>query len=117
MTVQAQETALKKMGNIARYKMNMECTKEFFEVGRTQLKNVVQERENKIAAEKTRLEIIYDAVAFYKKKMAAVIVELEEVLSRSVPPRIVECEPWEIEIKGAMSMFDKDKYMNGEYNC
>ena len=102
------------MGNISRYGMNMECTRDYFEVGRTELENVVQEREKELADEEKRLCIIYDAVSFYKKKMAAVIVELEEIMSsRRV---IVECEPWEIELNNAISIFDKDKYMSGEYN-
>lgn len=113
-TIPAQERALKRMGNISRYGMNMECTRDYFEVGRTELENVVQEREKELADEEKRLSIIYDAVSFYKKKMAAVIVELEEIMSsRRV---IVECEPWEIELNNAISIFDKDKYMSGEYN-
>mmetsp|Transcript_11861 Transcript_11861/g.19232 ORF Transcript_11861/g.19232 Transcript_11861/m.19232 type:complete len:159 (-) Transcript_11861:117-593(-) len=67
-TIQAQEKALKKMGNISRYTMNMECTKDISEVGRTALEDVVEEREKELAAEEKRLSIIYDAVSFYKKK-------------------------------------------------
>ena len=53
-------------------------------------------------------------MSFYKKKMAAVIVELEEIMSSWRV--IVEYEPWEIELNNAISIFDKDKYMSGEYN-
>ena len=80
------------------------------------MKNVVQEREKELADEEKRLSIIYDAVAFYRKKMAAVIVELEEVMLRRERRIPVECAPWEIELDNAMLSFDKDKYMNGEYN-
>ena len=105
---------MKKMGNIPRYAMNMDCTKDIFKVGCTALEDVVEEREKEIAAEEKRLSIIYDAVSFYRKKMAAVVDELDKVMSRRRVP--VECDPWEIELNNAISIFDKDKYMNGDYN-
>ena len=66
-TIQAQEKALKKMGNISRYAMNMDFTKDIFKVGCTVLGDVVQEREEELAAEEKRRSIIYDAVSFFKK--------------------------------------------------
>ena len=105
---------MKKMGNIPRYAMNMDTTKDIFKVGYTALEDVVEEREKEIAAEEKRLSIIYDAVSFYRKKMAAVVDELDKVMSRRRVP--VECDPWEIELNNSISIFDKDKYMNGDYN-
>ena len=46
--------------------------------------------------------------------MAAVVDELDKVMSRRRV--IVECDPWEIELNNAINVFDKDKYMNGDYN-
>eukprot|EP00579_Thalassiosira_antarctica_P032918 CAMPEP_0202000074 /NCGR_PEP_ID=MMETSP0905-20130828/6486_1 /ASSEMBLY_ACC=CAM_ASM_000554 /TAXON_ID=420261 /ORGANISM="Thalassiosira antarctica, Strain CCMP982" /LENGTH=203 /DNA_ID=CAMNT_0048556439 /DNA_START=74 /DNA_END=686 /DNA_ORIENTATION=- len=91
-----------------------EITNKFEEVQGGGHPNSGVGEKKELAADEKRLSIIYDAVAFYKKKMAAVIAKLDEVLSRR--RATVECEPLEIELDNAISIFDKDKYTNGEYN-
>ena len=45
-TVEEQESVLKKLGNVSRYKMNKECTNDQFDIGRAKLKNVIAKRQN-----------------------------------------------------------------------
>ena len=84
--------------------MNMDFTKDIFKVGCTVLGDVVQEREEELAAEEKRRSIIYDAVSFFKK-MAAIVDELDKVMSRR---RVtVECDPWEIELNNAIQFLTR----------
>ena len=115
MTIQAQEKALKKLRNISRYKMNMDCTKDYFDVYHQKLKNMVTECMKELAAEKRKLEIVYKAVDFFKKKMARYMAKLDETLALNTSDTIVESELWEIELAKAVEDFYVEKYTNGEY--
>ena len=95
--------------------MNMECSKDYFDVGRHELKNVVAERKKELASEERRLEIIYDAVDFFKKKMTRYMAELDEIMALSKSDTIVESEPQELELAEAIKDFDVEKYINGNY--
>ena len=107
-TVKLQEKALKKLGNVRRYKLDRKCIDDQFDIGREKLKNIVVERGKQIAIEERKLELIYDAVAHYKTKMAAVLVELDEVMNRTTRR---ELQPWESTILAARKQFDEAAYM------
>ena len=76
---------------------------------------MVTGRTKELAAEERRFEIIYEAIDFFKKKMARYMAELDEILVLNKSNTIVESEPWELKLAGAIEDFDVEKYMNGEY--
>lgn len=95
---------MKKLGNVRRHKLDRKCVEDHFDIGREKLKNAVVEREKEIAMEKRKLELTHNAVAHYKTKMAAVLVELDEVMNRTTRR---ELQPWESTILAARKQFDK----------
>ena len=53
-------------------------------------------------AEERRLEIIYKAVDFFKKKMVSYMAELDEILALNKIDTMVESEPWELKLAEAI---------------
>ena len=80
-TVKLQEDALKKLGNVRRHKLNRKYTEDHFDIGQKKLKNMVVERKKEIVIEKRKLELMHNAVAHYKQKMATFLKKLEEVMA------------------------------------
>ena len=64
-----QEKALKKLGGVSKYKLDHEGLRDTFEVVRKLLKNVVTEKKKEIEKDKKNLQIIYNIVKHFKRKM------------------------------------------------
>ena len=107
---------MKKLGNVSRYKLDKNCLLDYFKVGRAKLENVVQERKTEIAKEKRRLELLYDAVKFYRTKMSATMAELKVVMADKNNRVLRDTQEWEDKADMAMEEFDIDAFKNGDYN-
>ena len=84
------------------------CTKHHFDIGREKLKNLVAEREKEITIEEWKIELTHDAVAYYKRKMAAVLKTLEELMARQ---KIRESQLWELTMSAAREDFNETYHM------
>ena len=115
-TIKDQETALKKLGNVSRYNLDRNCLLDYFKVGRAKLDNVIHERKTEIAKERRRLELLYDAVRFYRKKMSATMAELTQVMSDKSNRVLRESQEWEAKTEMATDEFDIETFKNGGYN-
>ena len=69
-TAKEQEDALKKIGNVKRYELDRKSLDNLFDVGRTNLENVVKERQEELKKEQRKFSLIYDAVAFFQNGKA-----------------------------------------------
>lgn len=69
-TAKEQEDALKKIGNVKRYELDRKSLDNLFDVGRTNLENVVKERQKELKKEQRKFSLIYDTVAFFQNGKA-----------------------------------------------
>lgn len=92
--------------------MNLECLKNQFVVGTNKLSDIVKERKEEIAKEEKKLELIYDSVKHFKKKMKANVVELETVIQETMNQGAREEEDWSISLRHLRESFDEQAYLN-----
>jgi len=107
-----QEAALTRLGGVTRYKVNLECLKNQFVVGTNKLANVVAERKVEIAKENKKLELIYDAVNHFKKKMKANVAQLDTIIEETMDEGPREEEDWSMTLRSLRETFDEQAYQN-----
>ena len=109
-----QNNSLKKLGNVQRCKINMQCTHNQFVEGRKKLKDVAAERGKEREKEQRKIELIWDAVHFFKKKMKKNTLALNEILEKYDKERDVNVKDWEIDYEDSRTLFNEDQYLKGE---
>ena len=72
---------MKRLGNVKRCKLNKQCTHNQFVEGQKKLKNVAVERNKEREKERRKMQLIWDAVAFFKGKMKLNTLALNEILA------------------------------------
>ena len=107
-TLEVQEAALKRLGNVSRCKMNMLLIKDLTIEGikRIMDANIIEQRKNKLNEEKRVVQMLYDCVARYKDKMTR---QLSFMQSRedSIPEQIGrELEDWELALIEELEVSD-----------
>ena len=107
-----QEAALTRLGGVTRYKVNLECLKNQFVVGTNKLANVVAERKVEIAKENKKLELIYDAVNHFKKKMKVNVAQLDTIIEETMDEGPREEEDWSMTLRSLRETFDEQAYQN-----
>ena len=100
------------MGGVSRYPIDMRCLTNQFVVGDNKLVNVATERKEDIRKEKRKLEIIFDSVKYFKKKMEANIEEIKNVVEETEGNRPREQEGWSIAIENLRQAFDETDYID-----
>ena len=60
---------MKKIGNVARYPSDREALRDRELVGREKLKDIISDRGEQRSKEERKIQLIYDAVKFYKGTM------------------------------------------------
>ena len=108
-----QEKALKRLGNVKRCKLNKQCTYNQFVEGQKKLLNVAAERNKERDKEKRKMQLIWDAVAFFKGKMKLNGLALNEILEKYAEMRDVKMKDWEIEYDESLTLFDEEQYLAG----
>ena len=109
-----QKNSLKKLGNVQRCKINMQCTHNQFVEGRKKLKDIATERMKEREKEQRKIELIWDAVHFFKKKMKKNTLALNEILEKYDEERNVHVKDWEIDYEDSRTLFNEDPYLKGE---
>lgn len=109
-----QELALKKLSNVARYKLNMNCINDQFRSGRKELKNVVEDRRKELAKEERKHNIIYQSVAHYKRCMEVTMAELDDIIKSVELKQRRKLSDWEIENDNEIKAFDVEEFMRQE---
>jgi hypothetical protein len=107
-----QEAALTRLGGVTRYKVNLSCLKNQFVVGAEKLVNVVAERKAEITKENKKLELIYDSVNHFKKKMKANVVQLDKVINETIDEGPREEEDWSITLRRLRETFNEQAYLD-----
>ena len=74
--------------------------------------NVVKERGDEIAKEKRKLEMIFDSVKYFKKKMKANIEDINNIVEVTKSGLLREEEDWSKAIESLRESFDETRYMN-----
>ena len=110
-TVKKQEDALKKIGNVSRYKLNSDCIKDYFKVGTDKLKNVAKERQQERNKEVKRLKVIYESVKLYRKNMEKIMSEVDDAISQQHSGTTRTLEQWEVEAVEALAEYEDDEYL------
>ena len=106
-----QEAALTRLGGVTRYNVNPECLKNQFVVGNVKVSNVVEERRAEIAKGKKKLELIFDSVRHFKKKMKANVEELSVVIEDTINNGGCQEEHWAQRIRHLREAFDEKEYV------
>ena len=107
-----QEAALTRLGGVTRYKVNLACLKNQLVVGTEKLANVVAERKAEIKKENKKLELIYDSVNHFKKKMKANVVQLDKVINETIDEGPREEEDWSITLRRLRETFNEQAYLD-----
>ncbi len=92
--------------------MNLECLKDQFVVGTNKLADVVAERKVEIAKENKKLELIYDSVKHFKKKMKANVAQLETIIEETLDEGPRGEEDWAITMRCLRETFDEQAYIS-----
>lgn len=104
---------MKKLGNVTRYKLEPRCCKDQFVEGLLKLKDVCSDRMKERKKERRKMELIWDAVNYFKKKMETNKLALNEVLADYDRERSLEEKEWEEDYRDSIRMFDEDQYLEG----
>ena len=97
VTNEEQENALKKLGNVKRYKIDKLCLQYLEAKGRKELKKVEKERADVLQRIKRRIALIFKAVEYFKNNMKQQIKELDELMEL-MPVGEVQLSNWEVDI-------------------
>ena len=111
-----QIAALKKLGNIARYPLDPKCCKDQFDAGRKKLKNIAKDRAKEREKEQRKMELIWDSVTFFKKKMQINRMSLREVLAKYEEDKNIEKKEWRTEYEKSITIFDEENYLRGQFS-
>ena len=108
----APEKALKKLGNLTKYKLNRECLLDPFEKGRRKTKNIKSERKAELAILERKTRLIWLSVEFFKEKRANENASLRENLASKRSNEEAEYAEWEKAMDDALDEYDYEEYMN-----
>ena len=70
------------------------------------------ERKAEIKKENKKLELIYDSVNHFKKKMKANVVQLDKVINETIDEGPREEEDWSITLRGLRETFNEQAYLD-----
>ena len=71
------------------------------------------ERNKEREKERRKMQLIWDAVAFFKGKMKLNTLALNEILAKYAVVRDVNMKDWEIDYDDSLTLFDEEQYLEG----
>eukprot|EP00956_Cyclotella_meneghiniana_P023789 scaffold46927_cov56-Cyclotella_meneghiniana.AAC.3 len=109
------DKAVKKLGNLTKYKLNHDCLVDHFVKGRKKNKNIENERKAELAVLERKSRLIWLSVEYFKEKRANENADLKANLeSRQTNQHTnndEDYDEWERAMEKEMSEFDYDNYI------
>ena len=68
------------MSNVRKYALDRKYLKDYFDKGRVELKDIVKDQKEELNKEEKKIELIYDAVRYFQRRIDANLDTLDQIL-------------------------------------